>query len=80
MSTNERDYPAPVINLETAPFWAAANEGIFLLKRCETCGEVHFYPRAVCPHCLSLKKSIYLFIFSDAEGRNSICNCLRKPL
>ena len=67
MSTNERNYPAPVINLETAPFWAAANEGILLLKRCETCGEVHFYPRAVCPHCLSLKTQWF-----KASGKASI--------
>jgi uncharacterized OB-fold protein len=49
----ERAIPAPLTNPETEPFWAAAREGRFLIKACTACGKAHWYPRAVCPHCLS---------------------------
>jgi uncharacterized protein len=35
------------------PFWEAAQQGRLLLKRCSDCGSVHFYPRDICPTCLS---------------------------
>ncbi|MEM5400330.1 Zn-ribbon domain-containing OB-fold protein [Paraburkholderia unamae] len=38
---------------EALPFWEAAKEGRLLLKRCAACGETHYYPRDICPHCLS---------------------------
>lgn len=53
MSTPIRTYPDPVINLESEPYWAAAKQGRLLLKKCSDCGELHFYPRAICPSCLS---------------------------
>ena len=43
--------PAPVANPETEAFWAAANEGRLLLRRCLACNKVHYYPRSLCPHC-----------------------------
>ena len=48
-----RAIPPPVVNLETQPFWDAAREGRFLIKRCQDCGKPHWYPRAICPHCFS---------------------------
>ena len=51
MASAERTFPAPVPNPETKPFWEAAAEGRLLLKRCQSCGEVHYYPRAYCPFC-----------------------------
>jgi uncharacterized OB-fold protein len=48
-----RPIPPPVVNLETQPFWDAAKEGRFLIKRCQDCGKPHWYPRAICPHCFS---------------------------
>ena len=48
-----RTYPAPQANLETQPFWDAAAEGKLLIKKCNACGELHFYPRAICPFCFS---------------------------
>ena len=50
-TANERTYPAPNISLETEAYWAAANEGKLLMKKCSDCGKTHFYPRAICPHC-----------------------------
>ena len=37
----------------TAPFFAGAIEGQLLLPRCLACGQPHWYPRAICPHCSS---------------------------
>ncbi len=48
-----RPLPAPEPNVETQPFWDAAAEGKLLIKRCGACGEPHYYPRALCPFCLS---------------------------
>lgn len=48
-----RKIPAPQMNLESKPFWDAAREGRFLLKRCTACGQAHWYPRTICPFCNS---------------------------
>ncbi len=48
-----RKIAAPAPDAETKPFWDAAGEGKLLLKRCRACGEVHYYPRAICPFCFS---------------------------
>ena len=48
-----RKITAPQPNLETQPYWDAAAEGKLLIKKCNACGEVHFYPRANCPFCFS---------------------------
>ena len=48
-----RAIPAPVVNVETQPFWDAARQGRFLIKRCVPCGKAHWYPRAMCPFCHS---------------------------
>ena len=44
---------APAVNLESKPFFDAAAEGRFLIKRCQACGEAHWYPRTICPNCHS---------------------------
>jgi uncharacterized OB-fold protein len=51
MSGSARSIPAPPVSPETKPFWDAAAAGRLLLKRCEACGEPHYYPRAICPFC-----------------------------
>lgn len=48
-----RRIPAPRVLPEAMPFWEAAREGRLLVKRCQDCGEAHYYPRDICPHCLS---------------------------
>jgi len=48
-----RKIPAPAVTIESKPFWDAAAEGRFLIKRCNGCGEAHWYPRALCPFCFS---------------------------
>lgn len=38
---------------ETKPFWDAAAAGRLVLPRCRQCHKTHWYPRGICPHCLS---------------------------
>jgi len=47
------DKPLPIVDPESAPYWAALKERRLILKRCRDCGRHHFYPRALCPHCHS---------------------------
>ncbi|MFC4278058.1 Zn-ribbon domain-containing OB-fold protein [Achromobacter aloeverae] len=46
-----RIHPAPIPSSDTLPFWQAAAEGRFLLRRCEACAQAHWYPRPRCPLC-----------------------------
>ena len=43
--------PAPPVNDETAPFWAALAEGRLDLPVCDACGHHIWYPRSWCPVC-----------------------------
>jgi 3-hydroxyacyl-CoA dehydrogenase len=60
-STPWSEYP------EYQPFREAAEAGRLLLKRCQSCGEVHFYPRVRCPFCLSERTE-----WIESTGRGSI--------
>ena len=63
----EREYPAPTISIETETYWAAANAGKLLMKRCTDCTKTHFYPRAICPYCQSVNTEWY-----EASGKGVI--------
>ena len=62
-----RRIPAPGRNLESKPFWDAALEGKFLIKRCNACGEPHWYPRTMCPFCHSTDTS-----WQESKGEGAI--------
>ena len=62
-----RRIPAPARNLESKPFWDAAQEGKFLIKRCNACGEPHWYPRTICPFCHSSDTS-----WQESKGEGAI--------
>ena len=47
----ERAFPVP--DAVTRPFWEGVAEGVLRLQRCAACGRHVFYPRAVCPFCMS---------------------------
>jgi len=53
MAEGSRIIPAPTPDAESAAFWAAASEGRFTLRRCRACDRAHWYPRAICPFCMS---------------------------
>ena len=67
MATAERKIPAPQPNPETKAFWDGAAQGKLLLKKCQACGQVHYYPRAICPFCGSDRTE-----WQQASGRGSI--------
>jgi uncharacterized OB-fold protein len=55
MEIKERKIPFSAGNPETQPFWNAAAEGKFLVRKCTSCQKVHWYPRAICPFCFNDK-------------------------
>ena len=67
MSTPERKIPAPPVSPETQPFWDAAAAGRLMIKKCGACGQVHYYPRALCPFCGSDRTE-----WLPASGRGTI--------
>lgn len=58
---------APLPSVETADYWAATAEGRLLLKRCDACGHVIWYPRGICPDCHSSQTSWF-----EAKGTGEI--------
>lgn len=61
----------PVRDPDNAPFFDALSEGALLIKSCNACDEPFFYPRALCPFCLSesswVKSSGYGIIYSYTQ-------------
>jgi uncharacterized protein len=45
--------PLPKPTPETQPFWDAVRRRQLLIQRCTACDRHYFYPRPLCPHCLS---------------------------
>lgn len=70
-----RPVPAPAVTIESKPFFDAAAEGRFLIKRCTACGEAHWYPRTLCPFCHSDKT---VWEESPGEGVVYSFSILRK--
>ena len=66
-ATMTRNIPAPAVTIESKPFWDAATEGKFMIKRCTACGEAHWYPRALCPFCFS-----YETVWEESPGEGVI--------
>jgi uncharacterized OB-fold protein len=43
----------PPVGEVSQPFWEATKDKKFLIQRCDACDKAIFYPREVCPTCLS---------------------------
>ncbi|MCR6672616.1 Zn-ribbon domain-containing OB-fold protein [Devosia ginsengisoli] len=67
MQPTGRTVPAPQPDAESQPFWDAAAQGRFLIKRCTSCGETHWFPRTMCPFCWSEKTE-----WVEASGAGTI--------
>jgi len=67
MSQMERTYSDPDINMETTVYWESAKNGKLLVKTCKACGKLHYYPRTICPHCLSSDTD-----WVEASGKGTI--------
>jgi len=64
---NARKIPAPEFNTETEPYWKAAGEGRLLIRKCQSCGRLHYYPRSICPHCFG-----DTLTWQESSGRGTI--------
>lgn len=67
MSAPRPRFDLPTIEDDSRPFWDAAREGRFLVRKCNACGEVHHYPRTFCPACWSSDVE-----WLEASGRGTI--------
>lgn len=56
-------------------FWEAVKEGVFLLPRCNTCQNYYWYPRPICPLCLSADTD---WVESKGRGRIYSTTVMRK--
>jgi len=63
----ERKPSNPRRDPESAPYWAAAERGVLLLKRCRACGQLHYFPRPLCPFCMSADTE-----WVEAKGQGEI--------
>lgn len=63
----ERIPSDPPITPETEPFWEAAAQNRFLLKKCEQCSRYHWYPRDPCPFCDNM-----LTDWVEGSGRGTV--------
>ena len=43
--------PVPEPSSVSAPFWAATENRELAMQRCDSCDQLVWYPRLVCPHC-----------------------------
>jgi hypothetical protein len=53
MSKPEYTGAIPKPTPETKPFWDAAKQHKLMIQRCNSCNQYYFYPRPLCPCCLS---------------------------
>jgi uncharacterized protein len=63
---NERVIPAPSVDAESQPFYEAAKQGRFLIRRCRACLRAHWHPRSLCPFCFGETE------WSEASGEGEI--------
>jgi uncharacterized OB-fold protein len=62
-----RKMAAPTPDPESQPFWDAARAGKFLVRKCNGCGKVHWYPRSICPFCASADT-----VWTEGSGKGTI--------
>lgn len=60
-------FAAPIVSSEGSAFWDAATQGRLIIKSCLDCGKSYWYPRALCPACLSANTQ-----WMDASGKGTI--------
>lgn len=70
------DKPIPLSDPDSQPYWDALRSHRLKLRSCKSCGQPHFYPRSLCPHCHSEDLD-----WIEASGRGLIYSytVARKP-
>jgi uncharacterized OB-fold protein len=75
MSVKQRIFPTPESDPDTEAFWAAAKTGKLMIGSCKSCGEKHYYPRGMCPHCGSSDVGL---VQSSGKGQIYSYSVLRR--
>jgi len=68
--------PIPVIDNDSSYFWDQCSKQKLVLPYCLNCKRHHFYPRIVCPYCMS--KNIE-WRLSSGKGEIYIFTIARRP-
>jgi len=72
--------PVPKPTPESQPFWDGARAGKLMIQRCGDCGLAYFYPRPLCPGCLSRnvawieasgRGTLHTYVISHRRGRST---------
>lgn len=53
MAERRSGKPIPRVDQESKGFWEACRRHELYVQRCRSCGQLRYYPRAVCPQCMS---------------------------
>lgn len=61
----EGSVPLPTLSEWNRPFFAAGFHGELKLQRCDQCAKLIYYPRPLCPYCLSAS---YHWVAMSGEG------------
>ena len=67
MSQQPNRKPLPAPTPETQFFWDKMRQHELWIQRCNTCETVYFYPRFICPNCLSADVAWF-----QASGRGTL--------
>ena len=46
--------PLPVITADSRKYWKGCKDHTLLIQKCKDCGQYRFYPRVICPNCMSM--------------------------
>ena len=53
--TQQYAKPLPVTDEDTQPFWDFCRIHELRVQKCLRCGELHYPPSPICPHCLNME-------------------------
>jgi uncharacterized OB-fold protein len=67
----------PPVGEASEAFWEATKEKKFLVQRCTACDQAIFYPREVCPTCLS--SDSLTWVESPGKGTIYAASVQEKP-
>ena len=75
--------PLPRIDEESRPWWEALKRHELYIQKCRDCGDLRYYPRALCTNCLSSrtewvrcggKGKVYTFTVTCRTRRRAFAN------